>query len=373
AGAMHARSYRAVHGLDCRLKTVCALDADLPAFAERYGFASAISRYADLLADPAIDVVDIVTPPALHAEMVEAALAAGKHVICEKPLTGCFASGVDPEKQLALVMAACDRIGAAAAASGKRLCYAENWIYSPPFRRLLDLLAVKKSRVILIEGATGHSGSHAPHANYWKDNGGGALIRQGTHPVAAALHAKRLDAERHGRDFGIASVWCSCARLTSLLDTPRHLAARPVDVEDWARLVVAFADGARADIMAGDMLLGGIVNTLTVHADDACHRCQMTPNNLLESYFADADRLDTVQVMEKASHNGGWMQPLVRRNICAATKARCRTLWNASPTTASRCRGSGLRRTFWRSSTPPTGRRRRAGRSTCADCKGKSE
>ncbi|MCD8350892.1 MAG: Gfo/Idh/MocA family oxidoreductase [Planctomycetaceae bacterium] len=311
AGAMHARSYRKIYGLDCRLKTVCALDADLPAFADRYGFASSISRYEDLLGDPEIDVIDIVTPPFLHADMVETALRAGKHVICEKPLTGCFDASVDAESQLVSVLAACDQIGATAGASGKRLCYAENWIYSPPFVRLLDLLALKKSRVILIEAATGHSGSHAPHANHWKDNGGGALIRQGTHPVAAALHAKRLDAERHGHAFGIASVWCDCGRLTSLLDNSRHLAARPVDVEDWARLVITFADGAKADIMAGDMLLGGIVNTLTVHADDAFHRCAMTPNNLLESYFADADTMDTVQVMEKASHNTGWMQPLV--------------------------------------------------------------
>jgi predicted dehydrogenase len=43
-------------------------------------------EYADLLADPGIDVVDLCLPPALHAEAAEAAFAAGKHVFCEKPI-----------------------------------------------------------------------------------------------------------------------------------------------------------------------------------------------------------------------------------------------------------------------------------------------
>ena len=48
-----------------------------------------ISRYEnwqDLLADPKIDLVDVCLPPKMHAEVTEAALRAGKHVICEKPI-----------------------------------------------------------------------------------------------------------------------------------------------------------------------------------------------------------------------------------------------------------------------------------------------
>src|SRR5688572_561177 len=43
-------------------------------------------EFADLLNDPAIDLIDICTPTLQHPEMMAAALAAGKHVICEKPL-----------------------------------------------------------------------------------------------------------------------------------------------------------------------------------------------------------------------------------------------------------------------------------------------
>jgi len=47
----------------------------------------ASSNYRDALADPAIDAVLIASPTPLHAEMVEAAAASGKHIFCEKPLS----------------------------------------------------------------------------------------------------------------------------------------------------------------------------------------------------------------------------------------------------------------------------------------------
>jgi predicted dehydrogenase len=316
AGAMHARSYRKVYGLDCRLKTVCALEDNLEEFARRHGFEAATDQFDDLLRDAEIDIIDVTTPPSLHADMVSRALRAGKNVICEKPLTGFFAdrNGDNPDKpkrMLDAVMEEAGAIGHILAESGRRLCYAENWLYSPPFVRMLDLLAVKRTQVILIEGATGHNGSHAPHANYWKFNGGGALIRQGIHPVAAALHLKRRARETIGLEYAVAGVWCDCARLTDTLPDKLHFAARPVDVEDWARVVITFSDGTKADIMAGDVLMGGIVNQLAVHGNDASYYCNMTPNNLLEAYYPDADGFDDIQITEKASHNAGWMSPLV--------------------------------------------------------------
>ncbi|RPD99750.1 gfo/Idh/MocA family oxidoreductase [Candidatus Pantoea deserta] len=55
--------------------------------AQRFGFQQGTADWRSLIADPAIDVVDITTPNHLHVEMARAAIRAGKHVYCEKPLT----------------------------------------------------------------------------------------------------------------------------------------------------------------------------------------------------------------------------------------------------------------------------------------------
>ena len=65
-------------------------------FARRWGIPRAGADYNMALADD-IDVVHICTPPALHYQMVRAALEAGKHVVCEKPFT------FDPAESKALV------------------------------------------------------------------------------------------------------------------------------------------------------------------------------------------------------------------------------------------------------------------------------
>ena len=57
------------------------------AFAREQGFAAAYGSYDELLADDSVDAVYVASPHALHVEHVTAALEAGKHVLCEKPLT----------------------------------------------------------------------------------------------------------------------------------------------------------------------------------------------------------------------------------------------------------------------------------------------
>jgi len=55
--------------------------------AARFGFAHSTANWRELVNNPEIDVVDITTPNAMHVEMALAAIEAGKHVYCEKPLT----------------------------------------------------------------------------------------------------------------------------------------------------------------------------------------------------------------------------------------------------------------------------------------------
>ncbi len=59
---------------------------DLEAFAERWGWQHSTTDWRKAVTDPAIDIVDIGTPNNQHMDMALAALEAGKHVFCEKPL-----------------------------------------------------------------------------------------------------------------------------------------------------------------------------------------------------------------------------------------------------------------------------------------------
>src|SRR6266513_41234 len=57
-------------------------------FAKRWGFKNTSNDWKAAIKNPEIDLVDVTSPNNAHAEMAVAALEAGKHVACEKPLAG---------------------------------------------------------------------------------------------------------------------------------------------------------------------------------------------------------------------------------------------------------------------------------------------
>ncbi|WP_454853077.1 Gfo/Idh/MocA family protein [Rhizobium binxianense] len=75
-----------------RVAAICDLNEErLNAVGDEFGIEHRTTSFDGLLADESIDIIDICTPPGIHKEQVIAALAAGKHVVCEKPLTGSLA------------------------------------------------------------------------------------------------------------------------------------------------------------------------------------------------------------------------------------------------------------------------------------------
>jgi len=64
--------------------------------AAHWGWAESATDWREVIARDDIDIVDIVTPGDSHAEIAIAALDAGKHVLCEKPLVGSL-TRVDPK------------------------------------------------------------------------------------------------------------------------------------------------------------------------------------------------------------------------------------------------------------------------------------
>jgi len=91
-GAAHSQAWRTVnHAFDLplrvRMAAVCGRDEEkVRAAATRLGWERTYTDWRDLVAADDIDVVDICTPGDSHCEIALAALAAGKHVLCEKPL-----------------------------------------------------------------------------------------------------------------------------------------------------------------------------------------------------------------------------------------------------------------------------------------------
>lgn len=71
-----------------RVGWICDLDGDRAAALAATCGARATTQIDAALSDPEVDIVDICLPPHLHVPMTLQALAAGKHVVCEKPLAG---------------------------------------------------------------------------------------------------------------------------------------------------------------------------------------------------------------------------------------------------------------------------------------------
>ena len=110
-----------------RLVAICGRTEERVAeAARRYGFEGFYTRWEDLIADPRIDLLDNVATHAMHVEPTIAALEAGKHVLCEKPL--------------ALGAADAYRMLAAARAAGTKHMVGFNYRFVPAVRLAKDLI-----------------------------------------------------------------------------------------------------------------------------------------------------------------------------------------------------------------------------------------
>src|SRR6202165_6149488 len=95
-------------------------------FAQRHGIERVHSTYDDVLSDPDVDTIYSPLPNGLHAHWTLAALAAGKHVLCEKPFTSNTAEA--------------EEVATAASQSGLVVMEAFHWRYHPMAARLLEIL-----------------------------------------------------------------------------------------------------------------------------------------------------------------------------------------------------------------------------------------
>lgn len=293
---------------------------------DKYGFRSYYDDYRRILDDKEIDVVHICTPPFLHSSMVSEILRAGKHVICEKPLTGyfgkeesAFSVGDTVPKSVMFreVRKELAEIEETVKSSNRLFMYAENYIYSPNVLKAAEILRAKQSKILFMKGEESLKGSTSPVAGIWNKTGGGSLIRVGSHPIGGILWLKREQAKSRGESIGVESVICDTARMTPFLSDyeRRHIDVTPEDVEDFASLMITFTDKTKALVIAGDVMLGGTKNYIEVYSNDVVLDCRITPSDNLSSYMLDEDGLEDVYISELLPSKVGWQNPFVAEGV----------------------------------------------------------
>ena len=235
-GKCHAMAFGAVRAVfgdvpAPRLEILCDTPADkAQAMAAQFGFKRAMDDWCALVTDPAVDIVAITTPNKLHGEMALAAIAAGKHVYCEKPM------GLTLEDARAM--------RDAARAAGVRTLVGYNYTRNPALvhaRQLIESGAI--GRATQFRGVVDEdyqADGEAPWS--WRcvkaEAGLGALGDLGCHLVSVAMML-------------MGPIESLTAELQSVYaDRPQAEGGerRPVENEDAANALVRFASGAKGSL-----------------------------------------------------------------------------------------------------------------------------
>lgn len=215
-GAEHLAGYRA---LPDRFRVAALCDLDAARARKATGDDPAIAVTGDLdavLADPAIDLIDVCLPPHLHVPVSVRALQAGKHVICEKPIARSLAEA--------------DLLQAAVEASGKRVFPVFQYRYGHALAQLAALQRAGLAGKAYVASLETHWNRGAeyytvPWRGTWAGESGGALLGH-------AIHAHDL----------LCHVLGPVAQVFAATDTR----VNPIQTEDCAALVFRMESGALA-------------------------------------------------------------------------------------------------------------------------------
>ncbi|SES47988.1 Gfo/Idh/MocA family oxidoreductase [Rhizobium sp. NFR03] len=257
-GQAHADAYRraatlyrdlpAIPHLSMLADVTSELAADA---AKRFGFERSTSDWRTLVTDPDIDVVDITSPNAMHHEMALAAIAAGKHVYCEKPLS--------------VTLAEAEEMAEAARRQGVKTMVAFNNIKTPA--AMLAKIMIDRGDIgtpMRFRGWFDQGFFNDPDLPFsWrctrKDAGSGALGDLGSHVISVAQYLvgdidqviaqtqtffPTRPVPQSGSGYGA----------TSDTDAPRAT----VENEDQIQTLIRFSNGAGGTIEASRVAAGKV-------------------------------------------------------------------------------------------------------------------
>lgn len=263
------------------------------------------------------DVIHVCTPPVTHEPIVVAALKQDKHVIVEKPFTGYFGDGTEAfngdtfskEEGMKHSMESVKRMLDAEKESQGKIMYAENWVYAPAIQKERELLQKTGAQIIWMNGEESHSGSHSSTYGQWKFSGGGSMIGKGCHPLSAAIYLKHVEGRnRNGIPIRPKTVSARTHAITRMptFKNEGYLRTTYKDTEDFAMLHVVFEDGTIANLVASELVLGGVHNWIEVNTTNHRTICNINPNTSMQAYTPAEKYFEEVYVVEKTETKQGW-------------------------------------------------------------------
>ena len=206
----------------------CLVDSDgarAASLSASWGFAQSSTDWREVCNNPDIDVIDICTPNHLHKEMALAAIAAGKHVYCEKPL--------------ALTTDEAAQIARAATAAGVQTSMGFNYICNPLIEMAKQMIAAGEiGDVFSFRGSYQEDYLSNPNTPFsWRclreQGGHGALADLGTHLINMAEYLLGP----------IEAVMGAMTTVHKQRPDPDSGAMRTVENEDIAQALLRFSRG----------------------------------------------------------------------------------------------------------------------------------
>lgn len=241
-------------------------------FARKHGIPHHFQDSRKMLELDELDLVIIGAPNDVHAALTIDAAAAGKHVVCEKPLC--------------LNLTEADRMIEACRRAGVKLMYAEELCFAPKYVRLKQLLdSGALGDPVLLKQSEKHDGPHAAH--FWdvERAGGGVAMDMGCHAIE--FFRWMLGRPR------VASVY---AQMGTYVHRDR------TDGEDNAVLILEFESGVLALAEESWTKLGGMDDRAEIHGSKGVAYADLLHGNAIETYSA----VGYDYAVEKAGSTVGW-------------------------------------------------------------------
>jgi predicted dehydrogenase len=270
--AIHAESLRRCAGAEL-LAVASPTAAHVEAFVRKFQVPHHFTDYRRMLEMPELDIVIIGAPNDLHCQIVVDAASAGKHVVCEKPLS--------------LSLAEADRMIDACRRAKVKLMYAEELCFAPKYVRLKQLLdSGALGEPTLIKQSEKHDGPHAAH--FWdvQRSGGGVTMDMGCHAIEFFRWMV-------GRKRAIRSVYAQ-------MSTQVHGGKTRGD--DNAILILEFDGGCIAMAEESWTKLGGMDDRAEVYGSKGVAYADLLRGNSIDVYSAAGYEY----AVEKAGSTVGW-------------------------------------------------------------------